>query len=377
MWKDGKPEPFERLREDSEYVWEQLEQEIHSVFVDRLHEHWKALEDETKHELVKLASTQKWKPIGNDGEVAYVEFVWEDRALHLEKFLKVDLSDGKNGFKASKILENIDTKMADYDRLMAQDAKTREKLVQYLVARDATENVLKKNDEIKKIIANAYQEMNARGRDQWEDWIAEGVKALRGEKTTEKFLKNAVEYRKRYTSVMDQWETWSSGQREWTTDKKLIIGRNQFASNPKNDILRRPSYKGDATAIYIAVDKNFKLFIFLDPQGIPWSYNEEVHKRMKEDTHEFYTKIKAPVRDNNKRHVSESEHLRANPALKIDWCGSDHYGHWHPAQHEHDPMIETSDSLSKINAEGRQLLLQFLGYTGGTMTRVLDFWFGV
>lgn len=152
--------------------------------------------------------------------------------------------------------------------------------------------------------------------------------------------------------------------------------RNPYASDPQNQILRQPSANGDAKAIYMAFDQNNKSIIFLDPQGIPWSYNEGIHKRMKEDAHEFCSNIQPPNPKRNKRQVSQQEHLKRNPAIKPRWCGSDHYGHWHAQQHTFDPVLETGD-FHGLNATHRQLLLQFLRYTSGPMTRVLDFWFGV
>ena len=65
-------------------------------------------------------------------------------------------------------------------------------------------------------------------------------------------------------------------------------------SDPENNILRRPSVNGDVKTVYIAFDKNSKIILFLDPQAIPWSYNEDIHQRMKTDTHEFYSKTKWP-----------------------------------------------------------------------------------
>lgn len=42
--KDGKPEPFEHLRKRSKYHWEKAKGESDCTFIDRLHKHWKELE---------------------------------------------------------------------------------------------------------------------------------------------------------------------------------------------------------------------------------------------------------------------------------------------------------------------------------------------
>lgn len=375
VWKDGKPEPFESLREDSNSQWERLEDENHCDFVDRLHKNWKDLEQQTRGEIMTIKGAHPPAPIGDDGEVEYVDVVWRRRSMHCETFLKVDLDDPKDGFKSSKILTNFNKKMADYDESMSEDKATRAKLIPYIVAINATEKKLETDETIKKLIEWAYETMDSRKRDQWESWIADGERALRGE-VVDGFPRSKGVYKSRYTTVSGSWKDWESGGKEWTKDRKMNNDRNLYASDPLNNILRRPSANGDVKAIYAAFDKNGKLIIFLDPQAIPWSYDEDVHKLMKDDSHEFYTKIKAPNTKSNKRHTSQREHLKENSDLKPYWCGSDHYGHWHAQQHTNDPILETGD-FHCLNATQKQLLLQFLKYTGGPMTRILDFWFGV
>lgn len=375
MWREGKPEPFADLRRQSIDDWERGERESRCDFIDRLHAQWEGIEQETQRKILKLRSTQLPIPIGDDGEVEYVDFVWNGRKVHCETFLKVDLSDPKDGFKSSNILDDFDRKMADYDSRIFEERKVRTQLVQYIVALKATEAKLASGEGIKELIEGAYEMMDSLEPNKREDWIADAQKAARGEKV-QSFPQKKGEYKKRHSTITEKWEAWGSGRKEWTKDKKLNNDRNLFASDPANGILRRPSANGDVKAIYIAFDNNDKAIAFLDPQGIPWSYDEDVHRRMKADTHEFYSTIKVPNYKGNKRHISQWQHLKNNPAIKPDWCGSDHYGHWHAQQHTKDPIFETSDSHG-LNATVRQLLLQFLKYTGGPMTRVLDFWFGV
>ncbi len=69
--------------------------------------------------------------------------------------------------------------------------------------------------------------------------------------------------------------------------------------------------------------------------------------------------------------------MKLNAHLKEKECGTDHYGHWHARGHQHDPIVETADSVDLKGAAIKQLLYQFLHYTGGSITRVLDFRFGV
>lgn len=320
---------------------------------------------------MKLKDAKSPIPIGDDGEVEYVDILWRRRNVHCETFLKVDLNDPKDGFKSSKIFKNFKAKMADYDKSMAEDRRTRAELIQYLVASKATSPRLTDERKIKEIIDSAWEEMESREPNEWRGWIEDGKKAYKGDRVAG-FVKTKGVFRQRYETVTKIWEDWG----EWTKDKKMTNDRNLYAADPENDILRRPSFDGDVKAIYIAFDRNGKVIAFLDPQGLPWSYDEDLHKLMKDDSHEFYSKVRAPNPGGNKRHVSERQHLKNNPALKSDWCGSDHYGHWHARQHTLDPILETGDSHA-LTATLRQLLLQFLKYTGGPMTRVLDFWFGV
>ena len=356
--------------------WGQLEGENHCDFIKRLHRDWEKLERKTQEELLELKHGQVPISIGDDGEVEYVDFEWRYRNVHCETFLKIYLNDTKDAFKSSNILSDFNKRMEEYDESVSESIKIRAKLVRYLVANEATDLKLRSDDGIKTIITDAYEKMNSLKPEEWEDKIKEGDRVLKGE-DVKGFVKQKGEYQKRYTAVTQSWENWGSGRKKWTKDKKINSDRNLYASDPKNNILRRPSDNGDVKAVYIAFDKNAKILLFLDPQAIPWSYNEDIHQRMTTDTHEFYSKTKWPnPKSSNRRHVSQWAHLKDNPAIKPWWCGSDHYGHWHAEGHSHYPILEIRDSIN-LNATQRQLLLQFLKYTGGPMTRVLDFWFGV
>lgn len=354
------------------YHWDRLDNESHCDFVDRMHSQWKKLEQHTRRELEKLKNGTGLTPIGDDGEVGYVDLVWKGRKVHCETFLKVDLSDPKDAFKSSRILDNINKKMESYDNKMLTKPPIRANIVQHLIAIQPIAAKLEKDEDIKDAIEDAYYTLDSFELDQWKGWVENAKRASQDEKV-DGFPKA---YSQRYTAVMAEWKSWGKGAKQWTKDKRLNNDRNMYVSNPENGILRRPSVNGDEKAIYVAFDKHGEVIAFLDPQGIPWSYDKDIHELMKDDSHEFYSKTKAPVAKSNKRHISERDLLRKNSTLKPDWCGSDHYGNWHAVGQTKDPILETSDSRD-ITATERQLLLQFLKYTGGPMTRVLDFWFGV
>ena len=125
-----------------------------------------------------------------------------------------------------------------------------------------------------------------------------------------------------------------------------------------------------------SIDKRDKLSAFLIPSAIQDAFRHEdwVKDRMETDTRHFYTHIKKAKNEgsqNNQRHKSESSTADEN-----DTRGTDHYGHWHATGQTHGPMVETADSHG-TSATVRQVLLHYLENTGGTMTKILDFWFGV
>lgn len=363
------------MRDDLSDDWEEAENEHHCDFVERLHGKWEHLERKTEIEFREVKREHSPISIGDDGEVEYVNFVWRHRNVHCETFLKVDLSDSKNAFRSSKILSKFDERMADYDKTLSGNMSIRAELAPHLIALGPADRKFATNAAIKDFIADIYKLMNDLDRDEWENKIQEGKRVLNGEKI-EGYPTAEGEYKKRHAAATKNWESWGSGRRKWTIDKRMKTDRNMYVSDPASDMLRRPSFDGDVRAIYIAFDSKEEIIVFLDPVGIPWSYDEDIHQRMRMDSHKFYSEVKRPICKDNARHISDGAHLQENPAIKFWWSGSDHYGHWHGTGHPHDPILETSDS-HKISATQRQLLLQFLKYTGGPMTRVLDFWFGV
>ena len=270
------------------YQWERSENESHCDFVDRMHRNWRKLELETRRVLEIPRELRSRSRFNDNEEVIHNEFQWSGRSVCCEIFVEVDLNDPKDVFKSSKIWNNINSKMVDYDIVVSEERKVRVKLIQYIVAilktmeNESNESSPKKRSTTrswKDLIAQAYDEMDSRHRDQWGQWIANGERALRGERVYG-FPENRDEYRKQHATVTENWESWGSGGKEWTKHKKLINDRNLFMAYPKKNILRRYSIKGDTNAIYMAFDRNSKIIIFLDPHGIPWSYSEEIHKRM-------------------------------------------------------------------------------------------------
>ena len=270
-----------------------------------------------------------------------------------------------NPFTNSAILAEVDRKLADWDN---QHPKVHQKLVQLVAAKKATDKAFENSEAL---ISEAVSMIRSRNPNEWEDMQKDYDAVL---KKKVKDFPLPAEYKKRYDSVQRAWKDWS--RQDETTDKKRNNDRNRYASDKTNNILRRPSYNGDCNAIYVAFDNSDKMIIFLDPEGIQTAYDGNILDQMKRDACDFYF-LKEPNPGGNKRHISQSDHMMRNRKLKPWQCGSDHYGHWHPQAHENGPIIETADSHEKVTATQKQLLLQFLSNTGGCMTRLLDFWFGV
>lgn len=208
VWSGEKPEPFGILRGQATAYWKRGESESRGGFIDRMHAQWEELEQETRREILELRSTQASIRIGNDGEVEYVDFVWRRRNVRCETFRKVDLSNPKDGFKSSKILDNFERKMADYDRKSLVKKKIRAQVLQYIVAKKAMEASAKlaSGEQVKKLIEGGYETMDSLERDEWRDWIA----------NEKRDVQTNVEYKKYHSAVIESWESWGSGGKEWT-----------------------------------------------------------------------------------------------------------------------------------------------------------------
>lgn len=130
-------------------------------------------------------------------------------------------------------------------------------------------------------------------------------------------------------------EPFAASQIQSRRDAALLeLGRNrQLTFNGQNE---RSEYLASSfgllrsipqTCIYIALDKNDKVLVHLDPLGVERAFGKKVKTRMERDSILFYYH-KKPERNFNKRHASTSEagNRRRNNLLESQ-CGTDHYGH--------------------------------------------------
>lgn len=352
MW-DSKPEPF---RADCP-IFNNPQQE------------WLAHEREARKQL-DAARQEAASEMDESGEIETRKYVYRGRNVYCEKFHQIDWKLNKPT-KNSNLLAVLNDSLSSWS---AENPSPSDKAVQYTTAMALFEKKGKKTtkkggktggskiDKPLETAEMAYQELYASGRDSWSK-VEQEFDTLNNSKEP-KSEGDKAWYLK---TVVDNWKMWR------VTDKILINHRNRYAST-KDGILRTPP----ENELYLALDKHGSIFIFLDPEGLYQAFGEDIVARMLADTKLFYSpSLKIPNPKENKRHLSQRLHMESNPHLKEKECGSEHYGHWHARGHSSDePIVETADSLVK-GAALKQLLLQYLHYTVGSMTRVLDFWFGV
>lgn len=348
MW-DSKPEPFR-----AEYP-----------VSDNSLQEWLAHEREARKQL-DAARLEAAPETDGSGEIETQKYVYRGRRVYCEKFLNIDWKS-KKPTKNSNLLAALNDSLSCW---AAENAGPSDKAAQYttamaLMKKGVKKGVKKGSSKISKPLETAevaYETLYASGSGSWLK-VEQESDALNesGELESEE---GKLWYLKK---VQENWKKWK------VTDKTFLNNRNRYASTTEG-ILRAPP----ENELYLALDKNDRIFIFLDPEGLSQAFDEHVLVRMLDDTKLFYSpSLKVPNPKGNKRHLSQKLHMELNPYLNEKECGSEHYGHWHArGQSSVGPMFETADSLVK-GAALKQLLLQYLHYTGGSITRVLDFWFGV
>ena len=332
------------------------------------------------------ASKSTWTE--EEGEVEVVEFEWSHHQIHWEKYLKIDWDAGdEDRFADSKILERCEKrkKSGIVDILRASDKARQMMLARqyhslgtkaFQPSNSGTRSKIRPGQmiapktNVDAAASQLYAEDDDSNQELWselekqfdditgEDQAAEAEGPVdQSEQSLKKIL----------AQVLANWKRWGPK----ITDDRAFNNKADSAAAEDSRLLRQTP----RDMMFVAVDKRDKLIAFLVPSAIQDAFQHEdwVKDRMETDTRHFYTHIKKPKNEgaqNNKRHASE------RTAHDKDTRGSDHYGHWHATGQTHGPMIETADSYG-TSATVRQVLLHYLENTGGTMTKVLDFWFGV
>lgn len=323
--------------------------------------------------------------IEEDGEVEIREFTWGSYQVHWEKFLEMFWDEDKGHFEGNTILTRLNQrksltakdlpKASDEVRQMALAVHYKGLGVKAYPTGTTARTKETSFTQPKKHIGYADSLLYIGNDDEIEDRFSERkqqYEELKGA-DPEDLPKDKMG---RYTTlegilfkVVNNWKSW---KKDITEDRAFRNRVDRIASEDATLLRQTP---GDM--IFVAVDGNDRLIAFLIPNAVQDAFQHAswVKSRMEVDTKHFYTHIKQPhLDDDDKRHISEP----STPSRKYDHVGSDHHGIWHAPGHGPTVagMVETSDSLG-AGAIARQALFHYLEGTGGTMTKLLDFWFGV
>jgi len=310
-----------------------------------------ALEQEARKEMdaARQAATPE-----TSGEIETRKFEFRGRSVYCEKFLQVDF-ELEQPFEASNLSAELDDAIAQLNWVLEKPSP---EAVHYITAMSLAEegkpNCLNGKGMVQKTYSNLTKLEPAR----WND--AERKFALLKKK---RFVDSNKNDRWYLNQVLANWGKWKVDDRFFVLDRNISTTEGLLRTPPED-------------ALYLALDKSDDMFAFLVPGGLQDAYADDVVERMVTDTDTFYSQLKVPNGKTNQRCLSQGMNLKNNPNLDVLKCGTDHFGHWHARGDQDGPIYKTSDA-SDCNASRKQLLLQLLHYTGGAMTRVLDFWFGV
>ena len=368
-----KPEPYiGTLRHDNGESTEDCERRIHREIMSAY----------------EKASKSTWTE--DHGEVEVVEFGWRHYRIHWEKYLKIDWDAGNEGrFAESKILERYQNKKnSGIVKILQASDKARQMMLArhyHSLGKKAFQTntsgkrskskpgqlIAPKNNVDAAVIQlyagddDSNQELWSKLEKQFDYITGEGPHAeaeVRDDASPQP-LQDILR------QIISNWKRWGTK----ITDDRFFDNKADAAAAEDSRLLRQTP----RDMMFVAVDKRNKLIAFLIPSAIQDAFKHEswVKDRMETDTRHFYTHIKKPKNEANpnQRHKLGSERRTVEEKHSE---GTDHYGHWHATGQTHAPIIETADSHG-TSATVRQVLLHYLENTGGTMTKVLDFWFGV
>ena len=315
-----------------------------------------------------------------ENEVETADFEWCVYQIHWEKFLKINMIDEKP-FKDSAIFSRL---QEEKEKAVANELEASLKARQMALA-----DHYQKQREKKTIYQSNKGKGNPRKLLEPKGNIRESDQALYHGTNDDEIMRKWSELEGRYDSIFNSEnkpkihkddvvysteellvkivESWSGWGIRVTADSVFQNQGDRIAA--ADATLLRPTPKD---SIVILVDMKEKLLALLIPEAIQRAFSPEVRDRMLTDTKHLYTHIKYANSGHNKRHVSEQSHS----SRRYGPPGSDHYGIWHEGGQTLEPLRETSDSSSCVPFV-KQCLLHFLENTGGTMTKLLDFWFGV
>ena len=333
------------------------------------------------------ASKSPWEE--EQGEVEVVEFEWRHYWIHWEKYLKIDWDANDEGrFANSKILGRYEkSKKSGVVKILQASEKARQMMLARRYqslgekafqpgnsgrrSKSKPGQLVAPKSNVDAAVIRLYagdddsnQELWSKLEKQFDDITGENSE-VEAEGPVDQSSQSIQDI---LAKILANWKRWGKK----ITDDRFFDNKADAAAAEESKLLRQTP----RDMMFVAVDKRNKLIAFLMPNAFQDAFKHEdwVKERMETDTKHFYTHIKRPKNEgsqSNVRHGSERSAVQEK-----DSRGTDHYGHWHATGQTHGPMIETSDSHG-TSATVRQVLLHYLENTGGTMTKVLDFWFGV
>ena len=317
-----------------------------------------------------------------ENEVETANFKWRGHWIRWEKFLKIDWKKG-SPFEDCGILTRLQEKK---DRAVAKELRAPVQVRQMALAIHYRK-LVRKNKAYHKTDKQGKRDVRKLVKPKAN--IGESDLALYSAEDDDEITHTWSELQDRYDIIMKSKQkskvqkddvvqstadllikidlNWTGWGKRNTADSVYENRRDRIAAD--NSKVLRPIPKD---SIVVLVDSNEKLIALLIPEAIQDAFGPGVRDRMLTDTKHFYTHIKYANPGHNKRHVSEQTHS----SRRYGPPGSDHYGIWHENGQTEEPIRESKDSSSCVPFV-KQCLLHFLENTGGTMTKLLDFWFGV
>ncbi|KAL8899636.1 MAG: hypothetical protein Q9207_006096, partial [Kuettlingeria erythrocarpa] len=368
-FKDGKKGREKCSKKASRFRWKSKPEPFGQNFPEATYiEDWEEFERKARDELWAQIGAAEFKPIegDNDDEVTVDQ----------------DAKTPKHRFERSQIVKKWMSKIEDFNR---KNPRPPEKAIQYVMAEGYVDgygklkakwdkkgkgtkfDIFKDTSGPTKNYKAAVKNLYAKGQPTWSEiearFDATFVATAAQEKDPESVSLSSV-----LTELVKK--KWSGWLHRFEDANLVYLGKLNDHLVDNSGLLRVIP----ESSIYIALDENYKILVYLDPSAVHRTFGDETKRRMERDTKDLYD-LKPPTRAKNARTTSQVDNEKRN-GFKTDECGVDHLGHWHEPGHATWAMFETSETDS-VPSYYRQLMLYYLESTGGTLTRLLDYQFGI
>ncbi|KAI4168612.1 MAG: hypothetical protein LQ343_006276 [Gyalolechia ehrenbergii] len=341
-------------------------------------EDWKQLEQQQRDILRNEIAHATFRPIDHldADEVEAAEFWCRGALFRCERFLKVDQT-AKDPFAASQLEARTEAKFLQFDEDYQHPPL---EAVQLLMARSYVRQLTKfSNSQEKFAKANKLPHLRE-PKNQYDE-------ALLHMYTNQQTWPNLMQ---EYNAVSRSIETGKTPNLDllarclnvirdrWKFLKAKFIDHT-FHNERNEHLATTPGLLRSIpdTYIYMALDKNDRLLLHLDPSGIERTFGKDVKTRMERDTI-FWFFLKPPQKNVNARQASAKKNMERNKLME-NQCGTDHLGHWLQVGYSKSPPVETKDALdvgARHGARQKQNFLDYMESTVGTITRLLDYEFG-